>query len=269
MREIFSLYTTKDMVRLALAALLALPLNFAAAKPKPSAVEHFGTPPAASLAPDQRRGGRPLAAGAVLPFTADASGRAVVIDGDTLDVGGIRVRLEGIDAPERAQSCHQGNGSRWPCGRRATRELRRLVKGKVVRCLSRGRGSYGRMLGVCYVGRIEINAELVRRGLAWAFVKYSTTYTGVEAIAKRRRVGIWRGRTQPAWKYRANRWASAGDDAPGGCAIKGNISRRGHIYHMPWGQWYRRVKIEPAKGERWFCSEAQAVAAGWRAVAAH
>ena len=49
-------------------------------------------------------------------------------------------------------------------------------------------------------------------------------------------------------------------DAP----FKGNITRRGRIYHMPWSPWYGRTRIEPAKGERWFCNERQALDAGWR-----
>ncbi len=57
----------------------------------------------------------------------------------------------------------------------------------------------------------------------------------------------------------------ANDNAPDQCRIKGNISRKGErIYHMPGGEWYDRTKIDPAKGERWFCSEAEAEAAGWR-----
>ncbi len=52
---------------------------------------------------------------------------------------------------------------------------------------------------------------------------------------------------------------------PSQCRIKGNINSKGqHIYHVPGGQWYDRTKITPAKGEQWFCSEAEAKAAGWR-----
>ena len=57
--------------------------------------------------------------------------------------------------------------------------------------------------------------------------------------------------------------------APNGCAIKGNVTAHGRIYHMPWSPWYEQVKIEARKGKRWFCSEAEALAAGWRPVAMH
>ncbi len=52
---------------------------------------------------------------------------------------------------------------------------------------------------------------------------------------------------------------------PAGCLIKGNVSTRGErIYHPPGCRHYNATKINPARGERWFCSEAEAVAAGWR-----
>lgn len=196
------------------------------------------------------------------------TGVARVIDGDTLDVAGERVRLEGIDAPEMAQSCGRNFFGTWKCGVVAANRLAELVRGHTVTCESRGYDKYGRMLGICFVDGHDINAEMVREGLAWAFVRYSQTYVREEAQARAARAGIWQGEAAPAWEYRAHRWASAEQGAPNGCAIKGNITAHGRIYHMPWSAWYASVKIEPEKGERWFCSEAQAIAAGWRPVIA-
>jgi endonuclease YncB( thermonuclease family) len=192
------------------------------------------------------------------------SGPAMAVDGDTLDVGGVRVRLEGIDAPEYDQSCPRAWLGSWSCGKEAQRFLARMVAEGSVSCESRGRDAYGRMLGVCSVNGKEVNAEMVRRGLAWAFVKYSKSYVDLEAEAKAARTGIWQASAEPAWTYREKRWSSAEETAPDGCAIKGNITDKGHIYHMPWSPWYRKVKIETGKGERWFCSESDATAAGWR-----
>ena len=110
------------------------------------------------------------------------------------------------------------------------------------------------------------NAEMVRAGFAWAFVKYSKRYETIEAEARKAKVGIWKGEAEPAWVFRERRWVAAQPDTPQGCAIKGNVTANGHIYHMPWSPWYDRIKIDPAKGRRWFCTEAEAVAAGWRAV---
>ena len=74
---------------------------------------------------------------------------------------------------------------------------------------------------------------------------------------------------QAPWDYRAKRWAAAEQKAPEGCAIKGNITKNGRIYHMPWSPWYAQIKIDADKGKRWFCTEAEALAAGWRPVQVH
>jgi endonuclease YncB( thermonuclease family) len=197
------------------------------------------------------------------------TGQARVIDGDTLELAGARVRLEGIDAPEAAQSCPRRLVGTWACGKAAARRLARIVDGKTLRCDSRGTDGYGRILGVCYVDGRDVNAQMVRQGYAWAFVKYSDSYVSEEAEARAAHSGIWQAKAEPAWEYRAKRWAGAEQVAPEGCAIKGNVSANGNIYHMPWSPWYGRVRIDTGKGERWFCSEADALAAGWRPVALH
>lgn len=194
------------------------------------------------------------------------SGPARVIDGDTLTVGATRVRLEGIDAPEADQQCQGARSGGWSCGRAATRELAALIAGRDVRCESSGTDKYGRVLAVCWAGSTEVNAEMVRRGLAWAFVRYSRRLVEVEAEARALRIGIWEASNEPAWDYRAERWSTAENSAPSGCAIKGNITKAGRTYHLPWNRYYNAVRINAAKGERWFCSEAEALAAGWRPV---
>lgn len=193
----------------------------------------------------------------------NVAGHARVMDGDTLDIAGTRVRLEGIDAPESGQQCRASRGS-WDCGMAATRALAALVAGREVRCEGSERDSYGRLIAICRVGTTEINAEMVRRGLAWAFVRYSQRLVEVERDARKMHVGIWQGDNEPAWDYRARRWAEARPQARGGCSIKGNISRHGQIYHLPGSTFYDAVRIDPSRGERWFCSEAEARAAGWR-----
>lgn len=196
------------------------------------------------------------------------SGEARVVDGDTIDVSGVRVRLEGIDAPERAQTCPHSWWGRWSPGESATRALSKMINGRQVTCQSRGRGSYGRMLGVCSVGGTDLNAKMVKRGHAWAFVKYSQSYVAEERDARQARRGIWKRGCQPAWIYREARWSNGAAVAPEGCAIKGNISRSGRrYYHMPWSPWYDKTKIEVGKGERWFCNEREAMQAGWEPFA--
>jgi endonuclease YncB( thermonuclease family) len=197
----------------------------------------------------------------------DLAGLARVIDGDTLEIAGRHVRLEGIDAPESGQTCGRRLIGSWRCGSAAADALAKLVAKRRVSCESRGNDKYDRMLGICFVDGRDINAEMVREGYAWAFVKYSQTYVKQEAEARIARVGIWQGDAEPAWVYREKRWAGAEQEAPKGCAIKGNVTEHGHIYHMPWSPWYGKVKVDEANGERWFCSEAEAISAGWRAAA--
>jgi endonuclease YncB( thermonuclease family) len=198
----------------------------------------------------------------------DLSGPARVIDGDTLEIAGERVRLEGIDAPEMAQTCGSHLRGSWACGKAAAAALARLLGGERITCADRGTDKFGRMLGTCFLGTRDINAWMVREGLAWAFAKYSRTYVHEEAEARALHAGIWQGAAEPAWEFRAKRWQGARRTAPQDCAIKGNISANGHVYHLPWNDWYTKVSIDEGRGERWFCSEAEALAAGWRPAAA-
>lgn len=196
-------------------------------------------------------------------------GVARVVDGDTIAIDDTRIRLEGIDAPEAGQTCKRKWIGWWGCGTAATTALVRMVENRTVACEPRGLDKYGRTLAVCFADGRDINAQMVRQGNAWAFVKYSQSYVKEEALARAEGVGIWQGESQPAWDYRARRWAAAEEKAPEGCAIKGNITKNGRIYHMPWSPWYAQIRIEPDKGKRWFCSEAEALAAGWRPVQVH
>src|SRR5450755_1465262 len=120
-------------------------------------------------------------------------GAARVIDGDTIDIAGTRIRLEGIDAPEIAQTCGRLLLGTWRCGEAAAAAMRRLTVGQVLSCERRGIDKYKRVLGVCFIAGEDINAEMVREGLAWAFVKYSQSYVREEAKARAERVGVWQG----------------------------------------------------------------------------
>jgi hypothetical protein len=99
------------------------------------------------------------------------------------------------------------------------------------------------------------------------FRRYSDRFIEEEDAARAAGTGLWQTNFEPPWQYRAKRWDVAAQKAPDGCPIKGNINRDGErIYHTPWGsQWYDRTRISTSKGERWFCSEREALDAGWRA----
>ena len=106
---------------------------------------------------------------------------------------------------------------------------------------------------------------MVSQGLALAYRRFSTDYVKDEAGAKRARVGVWRGDFVRPWDWRKGMRLSVTDSPPGACNIKGNIGRKSvRIYHVPGGQFYARTRIDPSQGERWFCTEAEARAAGWR-----
>lgn len=207
----------------------------------------------------------PAGAAVGTPDHGHVVGSASVIDGDTIEIVGQRIRLEGIDAPEAGQDCPRRLFGTWRCGAAATKALRSLVEGRTVTCESRGTDKYDRILGVCFADGVEINRRMVADGNAWAFVRYSTSYVAEERDARANRRGIFATvDSQPPWEYRKRHWASAQQQAPEGCAIKGNVTRNGHIYHMPWSPWYDKVTIEPSRGERWFCTETEALSAGWR-----
>jgi endonuclease YncB( thermonuclease family) len=206
------------------------------------------------------------------PVHADVSGPAAVIDGDTIEVGGNRIRLHGIDAPESAQDCLAG-GRLWRCGRHATRALRGRMADRSVACEEWDRDRYGRVVAVCRLGGTDLNAWMVSEGWALAYRRYSRKYVAEEALAKAARRGLWRGEFVAPWNWRAGqrlqpvRRGARSDTGRnrGGCRIKGNISRAGaRVYHVPGGRYYERTKINPSRGERWFCSEAEARSAGWR-----
>ena len=194
------------------------------------------------------------------------SGPALVIDGDTMDVRGTRIRLFGIDAPERDQTCRHGS-RRWACGQKAARALRDRIGNRSVRCVERDREA--RTVAVCRAGAVELNQWMVREGWALAYRQYSRSYVDEERRARAAKRGVWRGEFVEPWDWRrGERLPGARQTAQqgrGGCRIKGNISTSGkRIYHVPGGRFYGDVRIDTRKGERWFCSASEARRAGWR-----
>ena len=196
--------------------------------------------------------------------TTPLAGRASVIDGDTIEIHGQRIRLHGIDAPESGQSCI-AKGKKTRCGQQAALALANKIGNRTVACEPKDRDRYRRVVAVCRAGGEDLNAWMVSQGHALAYRRYSTAYVEQEDSASRSKFGIWRGAFVAPWDWRrGKRLSAANDNEPGKCLIKGNISRSGRIYHVPGGQYYSRTRINQSKGERWFCSEAEAQAAGWR-----
>ncbi|MCP5179864.1 MAG: thermonuclease family protein [Pseudomonadales bacterium] len=183
-----------------------------------------------------------------------------VLDGDTIDVmtaqlTEIRIRLAEVDAPEHDQ----------PFAREARSRLAALVAGRRVRVVVQTTDKHDRLVGRVYQNTIDVCAELVKAGSAWAYRQYlrDATLLSLEAEAKAIGRGLWASADPvPPWEWRRGRRGSMRGDVH--CDIKGNINAEGRrLYHLPGMRYYERTRIDEARGERWFCSEAAATAAGW------
>jgi endonuclease YncB( thermonuclease family) len=200
----------------------------------------------------------------------DIAGTVRVIDGDSLEVAGTRVRLFAVDAPELDQTCDApGRGSAgggvWACGEWAAGQVRAAFGGQRAECAVVDIDQYGRAVARCTAGGADMGARIVAEGWAMAYRRYGLDYDLAEKGAAAAGRGIWSGGVEVPEAYRARvRRSAASAAAPGDCAIKGNISGSGRIYHMPGQENYDATGINESRGERWFCSEAEAQAAGWR-----
>jgi endonuclease YncB( thermonuclease family) len=216
-----------------------------------------------------------------------------IIDGDTLKFGETTYRLDGIDAPEMDQACLDDQGVAWDCGIEARRRLAEFIGGRVVHCDDVGPDTAypKRRIGICRVEgeSATINKWIVQNGWALNFEPYARgRFRADETDARDNQRGIWKGCFAAPHDHR--RWnkstamllgpACARTDnkttrdglfpdhpqMPPGCSIKGNYARRaaitGHrgIYHMEGCRSYRQT----LKPQRWFCSEDEANAAGFR-----
>lgn len=234
--------------------------------------------------PSAHRGTIPIseaepAGTATSPATAIPSppaGRTVaqvtrVVDGDTIDVDidgqTYRVRYIGIDTPETVDP-------RRPVGcfgREASQRNRELVDGKTVELEKdvSETDDFGRLLRYVWLGQEMVNATLVREGYAVSStyppdVKYQDLFLSLQREAQQAGRGLWSACAGP----------SPTPVTPGQCdysnsgqpVIKGNISQTTgeKIYHVPGGEFYDRTTIDEFAGERWFCTESEAIEAGWR-----
>lgn len=196
---------------------------------------------------------------------APLQGPITMVDGDTLRVGtSPNLRLVAIDAVETDQTCETEQGVPFACGAWVTRKVKAAYNGRNAVCAVHGIDRYDRPLVTCRVDGVDLGATLVRQGLARTY-RETTTYAAEEKEAILMSRGLWSTVMQDPAVHRQTR--VRGRHAPdGACVIKGNISSNGRIYHLPGNEHYERTGIRTDKGERWFCSEAEARAAGWRAA---
>ena len=192
---------------------------------------------------------------------------ARVIDGDTVELGdGSRVRYIGMDTPESAGDCYN---------REATERNISLVLNRVVHLETdiSETDQYGRLLRYAYVDGVMVNELLVLEGYAQVStfppdVKYEERFLAAQQQAVASSAGLWAG--CPAEAAPPSGGSAACPQGcltpPRGCVIKGNISQSSgeKIYHVPGGGSYEETRISPDFGERWFCTDQEAVANGWR-----
>lgn len=217
-------------------------------------------------------------------FSDTISGRAEVADGDTLLIGQTRIRLNAIDAPETDQTCLDPKGAPYACGITARDNLRAKIGNALINCVGEDQDKYGRIIATCRMGHEDLNRWLVAEGLALAYVQYSDRYVTDEARARNAQKGLWSGAFVAPWDWRhrtphtplLGALAAKADHTLIGnikpvsppvaeCTIKGNVNKKGErIYFLPGNSAYGKVKMDKGLGERWFCSEQDALAAGWR-----
>jgi micrococcal nuclease len=225
----------------------------------------------------------PSATASPIPLTAEATavlsptaGRTLaqvvrVVDGDTIVVviSGLECRLRyiGINTPETVDprkpvECY---------GREASQRNRELVEGKTVELEKdvSETDQYGRLLRLVWVNGEMVNASLVGEGYAMVVtyppdVKYQELLLDLEREAREAGRGLWAACLGPPATVEGERLCDySGSSQP---VIKGNISKTTgeKIYHVPGGEFYDKTVIDEAAGERWFCTEQEAIEAGWR-----
>lgn len=156
-----------------------------------------------------------LAVGVISGFAGSAEarlvpwieGQASVIDGDTIEIHGERIRFNGIDAPESDQLCSDGGFDTRRCGSEAAFHLADLIGEKTVRCDVLDEDKYGRSIANCFIetaehGSVNLNAQMVLAGMAVAYRRYSMEYVPHEEEAKADNRGVWQGRFEMPWDYR-------------------------------------------------------------------
>jgi endonuclease YncB( thermonuclease family) len=139
-----------------------------------------------------------------LDFDQKISGKAFVLDGDSLKVAKKDIRLFGIDAPEYSQTCFNKKNKEYACGQVSKEFLIKLVGGKKIECFYAIKDKYQRYLSKCYVNDISVNEELIKNGMAiiYNFTESDEKMDSLEKQAKTSEIGIWQGSFELPKNYR-------------------------------------------------------------------
>ena len=128
-------------------------------------------------------------------------GIATVIDGDTIHIDNNKIRLHGIDTPERKQTCLDEDKN-WECGKQSTFELKKIINDQNVKCQITDIDQYKRYVAICYINDLNINQTMVRKGWAIAYRYYSEAFIKDEDYARKNKVGIWKSIFEEPYKFR-------------------------------------------------------------------
>jgi endonuclease YncB( thermonuclease family) len=203
-----------------------------------------------------------------LPFASakHVEGRAFVLGPNLIRIGATTIRLAGIEVPERQQVCTLPGNRRWRCGDAAVAALVRVAGGRILACELRASDPDGVAAGTCHDKSADVAATLVKGGHVFAQSGFlSATYAREEADAKATKLGLWMGEAERPEAWRSRVWAEAKKRTTDGCPIKGQVAGNARLYVLPWSADYERVRVVPQRGGRWFCSEREAIDAGWKA----
>ena len=137
-----------------------------------------------------------------ISHASDIKGKPRIVDGDTIWIGATKIRLHGIDAPESKQTCKRADATEYLCGEMATSVLAKIIEKHWVTCKGETVDRYKRRISVCYAGPYDINAEMVKRGWAIAYRRYSRDYVNEEKFAKNNKIGMWQGNFIKPWDWR-------------------------------------------------------------------
>ena len=136
-------------------------------------------------------------------YTQSIAGKAKVIDGDTIHIDKNKIRLHGIDAPERNQNCLYNN-QEWACGKESTSALKKLIHNQLINCKIKSIDRYNRYVAICFANKINLNKLMVKKGWATAYKYYSMDFILEEESARLNKEGIWRGTFEDPYEFRKN-----------------------------------------------------------------
>jgi endonuclease YncB( thermonuclease family) len=132
------------------------------------------------------------------------TGQASVVDGDTIEIHGKRIRLFGIDAVESGQRCHK-DGKPWLCGKDSAFALADKIGERPITCSGNEFDRYRRLVARCLLNGEDLGGWMVENGWALAFRRYSEIYVEQEARARENRMGLWSGEFRMPWEWRSSK----------------------------------------------------------------